>query len=305
MKSYDNGNLNAQSGDARLPSLQALRSFEAAARRENFTQAAAELHLTHAAISRAVRTLEDDLGVALFERRNRRVYLTDAGRKLARAVAQGLSVMQAATRDLRAQARRPRRWVLSCEPTLLMRWLIPRWPQFQALAPDIDVHLVAGGGPFRFDDGIDLAIRRNDFTLPPACHAEILFAERVGPVCRPACVGAWFEGPPTRLRPHAPRLHSQTRPDAWDTWACASGQPGADTHGQTFEHFYFSLQAAVAGLGVALGPWPLVRDDIESGVLTAPLGFIEDGSHYCLLSPHPIEADQPQGRLLAWLRTVA
>ena len=211
--------------------------------------------------------------------------------------------MKAATRELRTQARRPRRWVLSCEPTLLMRWLIPRWPQFQALAPDIDVHLVAGGGPFRFDDGIDLAIRRNDFALPPASHAEKLFAERVGPVCHPARVGAWFDGP--ALHPQAPRLHSQTRPDAWITWSRASGQPGPGTHGQTFDHFYFSLQAAVAGLGVAIGPWPLVRDDIESGVLAAPLGFVEDGSHYCLLSPHPIEADQPQGRLLAWLRTVA
>ncbi|KER70094.1 LysR family transcriptional regulator [Burkholderia cepacia] len=304
MISDQNGETDSQSVRASLPSLMALRCFEAAARHENFSRAADELCLTHGAVSRAVRLLEDDLGVALFQRRSRRVFLTDAGRKLAQAVHDGLGLMRHAAHELRTEAARARRWVLSCEPTLLMRWLIPRWPDFQARHTGVDIHLAAAGGPFSFDSGIDMAIRRNDFAWPAGYRAERLFAERVGPVCRPDKVDAWFA---TRrgdrsLKKDAPPLHTRTRPDAWKEWAVAANQPAPGGRGQTFDHFYFSLQAAVAGLGVAIGPWHLVRDDIESGVLVAPLGFVEDGSHYCLLTPEPVAAGSAQADLLGWLR---
>ncbi len=307
MFSDNHGDLDSPSTDARLPSLLALRCFEAAARHENFSQAAAELHLTHGAVSRAVRLVEDELQVALFDRRNRRVFLTDAGRTLARAVGSGLGLMRQAVGELRASARLGRRWVLSCEPTLLMRWLIPRWPDFQARHPDIDVHLVAGGGPFSFASGIDLAIRRDDFAWPDSHYAAPLFAERVGPVCHPGKLAAWFdqENAGLALKADAPRLHTRTRPGAWREWAAAAGQPAPDGSGQAFDHFYFSLQAAVAGLGVAIGPWPLVRDDLESGLLAAPMGFVEDGSRYCLLAPQPVLPGSPQGDLLVWLQAMA
>lgn len=310
MFSGELGESDSPLADTRLPSLPALRCFEAAARLENFSRAATELHLTHGAVSRAVRLLEAELGVALFERRRQRVYLTDAGRTLAQAVGNGLGLMRQAVGELRASARRERRWVLSCEPTLLMRWLIPRWPDFQARHPHLDVHLVAGGGPFSFGHGIDLAIRRDDFAWPAHYHAAPLFAERIGPVCRPDKLADWFaphrhDPAAMTLRADAPRLHTRTRPDAWHAWATAVGHADVAAPGQTFEHFYFSLQAAVAGLGVAIGPWHLVRDDLESGVLTAPLGFIADGSHYCLLSPDPCPPHGPQARLLAWLRAKA
>jgi len=307
MISDKNGDPDSPSSDARLPSLLALRCFEAAARLENFSRAASELHLTHGAVSRAVRLLEDELGVALFERRSRRVFLTDAGRTLARAVGNGMDLMRQAVAELRASARQGRRWVLSCEPTLLMRWLIRRWPDFRARHPGIDVHLVAGGGPFSFASGIDLAIRRDDFPWPMGYHVEPLFAEKVGPVCRPDKAATWFstKKADAALKPGAPPLHTRTRPGAWQEWATAAGQPAPDAPGQSFEHFYFSLQAAVAGLGVAIGPWHLVRDDLDSGVLAAPLGFVEDGSRYCLLSPQPLQPDSPQADLLAWLRALA
>jgi len=289
-----------------LPSLMALRCFEAAARHEHFSRAADELHLTHGAVSRAVRLLEDDLGVALFERRSRRVFLTDAGRKLAQAVHDGLHLMRQAAHALRADAARAQRWVLSCEPTLLMRWLMPRWPDFQAAYPGVEIHLAAAGGPFSFDNGIDMAIRRDDFTWPAGYHAERLFAEKVGPVCRPDKVETWFsDGRDGRaLKRGASRLHTRTRPDAWKEWAAAARQSPGSGRGQTFDHFYFSLQAAVAGLGVAIGPWHLVRDDLESGVLVAPMGFVEDGSHYCLLTPEPLTDGSAQSNLRDWLRAM-
>lgn len=307
MFSDTNGDSNSPYSDVRLPSLLALRCFEAAARLENFSRAAAELHLTHGAVSRAVRLLEDELGLALFERRSRRVFLTEAGRTLEDAVSEGMGRIRRAVSELRTQARRERRWVLSCEPTLLMRWLIPRWPDFQAHHPGIDVHLLAGGGPFSFAGGIDLAIRRDDFAWPDNYHAEPLFTEKVGPVCHPEKVAAWFSLAPdgAALHPHAVRVHTRTRPGAWQEWAAAAGQPLPGAPGQTFEHFYFSLQAAVAGLGVAIGPWHLVRDDLDSGVLAAPLGFVADGSRYCLLSPRPLQPGSPAANLLAWLREAA
>jgi len=290
----------------RLPSLIALRSFEAAARFENFSRAAAELHITHGAVSRAVRLLEEDLDVLLFERRNRRVYLTDAGRTLASAVSQGFSVMRQAVDALRFSARQQRRWVLSCEPTLMMRWLLPRWPAFQATHTGTDVHLAAGGGPLSFTSGFDLAIRRDDFSWPESYYSELLFIEKVGPVCRPDRISRLFTCTGAGLQPahDAERLHSRTRPDAWCKWASATGVPSVYAEGQTFDHFYFSLQAAVAGLGIAIGSWYHVCDDLENGVLAAPQGFIEDGSRYYLLSPEPFKPGSIQADLLSWLRTL-
>lgn len=307
MISGKDGEFNSQPITSRLPSLMALRSFEAAARQENFSQAAAELHITHGAVSRAVRLLEEELGVLLFERRSRRVFLTDAGRTLARAVGEGLGVMQKAVDALRANARAQQRWVLSCEPTLLMRWLIPRWPDFQAKHTGIDIHLAAGGGPVSFTSGLDLAIRRDDFDWPESYHAEFLFEEKVGPVCQPDKISRWFtssdEG--LLLSQCAEYLHTRTRPDSWNEWASATGATATGTKGQIFDHFYFSLQAAVAGLGVAIGSWYQVCDDLKSGVLAAPLGFVADGSRYYLLSAEPFEPGSVRAELLGWLRTLA
>ncbi|PMZ72597.1 LysR family transcriptional regulator [Pseudomonas sp. FW305-70] len=290
--------------EARLPSLLALRCFESAGRFENFARAADELHLTPGAISRAVRLLEEDLGVDLFERRNRRVFLTDAGKRLAKAVSEGLGLMNQAVREIRTDARRTRQLVLSCEPTLLMRWLIPRWNDFQTQHRGLDIHLVAGGGIFSFDHGIDLAIRRDDFPRPSDYHAETLFPEKIGPVCRPEKVDQWFGKSRKCLHSSAPLLQTNSRPTAWQEWATAKGLLAPAMEMQSFEHFYFSIQAAVAGLGVAIGPWHLVHDDIQSGVLAAPLGFIEDGSRYCLLSPNPPQPGSLEMDLLNWLQTV-
>ncbi|MFP8965180.1 LysR family transcriptional regulator [Pokkaliibacter sp. CJK22405] len=293
--------------EERLPSLLALRCFEAAARHENFSRAGEELHLTHGAISRAVRLLEDELDTRLFERRNRGVFLTEAGQRLAQAVESGLGLMRSAVSELRAAGRQKKRWVLSCEPTLLMRWLIPRWQDFQSRYPDVDVHLVAGGGPFSFTNGIDLAIRRNDFPLPAGFHTHVLFNERIGPVCRPDKEEDWFTpaSEKTVLKKDAPRLHTRTRLQAWEEWAAVSQQPEPEATEQTFEHFYFSLQGAMAGLGVAIGPWHLVCDDVANGLLSAPRGFIEDGSTYCLISPKPIEPLSFEAELLRWLQNQA
>ncbi|EFO30712.1 HTH-type transcriptional regulator TrpI [Roseibium sp. TrichSKD4] len=284
-----------------ITSLPSLNCFRAAASLESFSKAADALSLTHGAISRSVRLLEEDLGVALFERRSRRVFLTDDGRELLNAVEEGFGRIDQAIANIRSRLPTSR-VVLSCEPTLLMRWLIPRVSAFSGLCPGFDLQLVAGGGPVNLGQGIDLAIRRNDFAIPDKLNQVPLFSEEVAPVCRSDLVDRFFER--GQVRSDAPRLHTKSRSDAWATWSGMTGNPVSCQHGQVFEHFYFSLQAAFAGLGVALGPKRQVQDDINNGLLSAPLGFVKDGSEYVLLSIDRIESGSAQAKVRDWLMSV-
>lgn len=281
-----------------ITSLPALACFRVAAELESFSKAADRLNLTHGAVSRAVRLLEEDLGTPLFERRNRAVFLTDAGRRLAHVVARGLGEIEEEAQRIKAEhANAP--VTVSCEPTLMMRWLIPRMPQFHAAHPSADVRLLAGGGPVSLGSGIDLAIRRNDFTWPETYLSRHLFDERIAPVCRPDKATVFFES--GRMNAAATLLHTRTRPSAWAAWADLVGEDHPANLRQDFEHFYFSLQAAVAGLGVAIGPWHLVQDDIRAGLLAAPQGFQADGSAYFLLSAHEPENDSAAAAFRDWL----
>jgi len=285
-----------------ITSLPALACFRVAAEMESFSKAADRLNLTHGAVSRAVRLLEEDLGTLLFERRNRAVFLTDEGRRLARVVAQGLGQIEEEAQRIKAErANAP--VVVSCEPTLMMRWLIPRMPQFHAEHPLADIRLLAGGGPISLGADIDLAIRRNDFAWPNDYRAHHLFDEAIGPVCRPDKVNAFFAS--GRLITVATLLHTRTRPMAWSDWSEISGQDHRENPRRDFEHFYFSLQAAVAGLGVAIGPWHLVQDDLQAGLLVAPQGFRADGSGYFLLSARKPETGLAAGAFRDWLVRLA
>jgi DNA-binding transcriptional LysR family regulator len=303
MNPDDIGYYSSQDLQSRLPSLNGLRCFAAAAEVESFSRAADQLHLTHGAISRAIRLLEEELEVSLFERRSRRVFLTEAGRKLALAVQEGFGIIHKASRELRRQSNH-RPLTVSCEPTLLMRWLIPRLPDFQAAMPHIPVHLVAGGGHVELGRGIDLAIRRNDFAWQAHYHARHLFDEQTGPVCRADRLDQ-FVSSDGQLKAEALRLHSRTRPDAWATWLRLSASGPLAGPAQTFEHFYFSLQAAAAGIGIAIGPKRLVADEIASGILTAPFGFIADGSSYHLLASEPPATGSPEALFGDWLEQTA
>lgn len=286
----------------KITSLPSLVCFRVAAELESFSKAADHLNLTHGAVSRAVRLLEDDVGVLLFERRNRAVFLTDIGRRLAHVVAQGLGAIEREIQHIKTeQARAP--LIVSCEPTLLMRWLIPRMPQFHAEYPAVDVRLLAGGGAVSLETGVDLAIRRNDFVWPEAYCASHLFDETIGPVCRPDKAAGFFNA--GELKPETTLLHTRTRPAAWAAWAKLKGEDYSHNPAQNFEHFYFSLQAAVAGLGVAIGPWHLVQDDIEAGLLVAPQGFKKDGSAYFLLSAKEPEAGTTAETFRNWLVNLA
>ena len=280
-----------------LPPLNTLRVFEAAARHGSFVRAAQELHVTHGAVSRQIRQLEESLGVDLFERRNRAVFLTPAGEQLRVAAADAFSIL---TESIDRIARRvtSSALVVSCEPTLAMRWLIPRLSRFQARHPAIQVHLFAAGGPIDFARTcVDVALRRNDFAWPAHVHAEPICEEWIGPVHAPQADAA------ARRR----LLHTATRADAWQTWWRISGnpRPRGRLPEARYEHFYLSLQAALAGQGTAIASKLMAGDDLKDGRLVAPDGFRRDGSAYCLLSSVPIAPDSPAAAWLAWLREEA
>lgn len=281
-----------------LPSLNAVRIFEVAARHLSFVRAAAELHVTQGAVSRQIGQLEEVLGVPLFERRNRAVFLTREGVAFQLTCEQVMATLANGIRAIRRPAP-VAPLVLSCEPTLAMRWLIPRLAAFRAHHPEIEVHLLAAGGAIDFQQQhVDLALRRNDFNWGADCHAQWVGQEMIAPVCAPALL----DGGKLRLSRQC-LLHTASRPDAWQRWGVASGQRVGARQFAHYEHFYLSLQAAGAGLGVAIASLYMVGDELASGRLAAAAGgFVEDGSAYYLLSPLPFEQDRRRQVLLAWFR---
>ncbi|HWU14420.1 MAG TPA: LysR family transcriptional regulator, partial [Caulobacter sp.] len=195
-----------------LPPLNALRAFEAFGRRGRMTLAADELCVTHGAISRQVRQLEDHLGVALTEGPRTRLVLTEAGLKLAQGLTRAFDLIDDALPP--AVDERAAGLVVSCLPTFAMKWLIPRLPDFVAVHPEIPVRIVESNGPFDFRaDGVDLAIRMRLPGAPPSSDAEItpFLKHYVGPVASPdlAARVCDLEG-----LAKLPRLHTRTFPES-------------------------------------------------------------------------------------------
>jgi DNA-binding transcriptional LysR family regulator len=289
----------------RLPPLKSLPAFEISADRLSFSAAAHELHLTHGAISRQIRALEDHLGVPLFRRFNRRIELTPAGAALLPAVRQAMRLLEASVSDVAAQTERGP-LVVCCLATFMMRWLIPRLYRFNAAHPGIEVRLSASHAPVNFAaGGIDVAIRIGKPPWPRGVAARPFIADRMGPVLAPALLQRH------RIRRAADlvrlgMLHTETRPRAWSQWLALTGVKGVDPDaGQRFEHTYFLLEAAASGLGVAIGSYPLVEPDLKSGRLTAPFGFLENGSSYHLLSPRMAPSRAKIAAFAEWLMAEA
>lgn len=314
-----------------LPPLASFRFFDAAARCGSFVQAAAELHVTHGAVSRQVRQLEEALGVTLFERRNRAVFLTAAGRTLLNTTGPLFEQLHSTVQQLQQGSRRA--LTVSCEPTIAMRWLIPRLPAFQQQHPQITLHLVAAGGPVDFTrSGIDLALRRDDFPFHNA-HAEKICDEWMGPVCRDAgglkgdvglnrgaeqngsrdlnsgadqyngrSLNSSSDQNSGRSLDGQRLLHSATRRGAWQQWQQISGISTAGSSRAEYEHFYLCAQAALAGLGVAMMSFLMVQDELNSGQLVAPWGFVQDGSGYWLLAKEEVTAGSDAGAFREWVR---
>ncbi len=261
----------------RIPSLNALRAFEAAGRLGRMTLAADELNVTHSAVSRQIQHLENVLGVPLFEGPKNRLRLTEAGTTLLSGLNAAFDQIDTSVRSVADTE--DGALDVSCPGTFTMRWLIPRLYRFQAEYPDIDVRLTASSRPVDFArDSFDVAIRVGTAPWPAGADVIPLFPEQTGPVLSPALaeiVGERFTG--------AARLHTRSRLRAWSDWLARSGIAVEAGGRVEYEHFYFMLEAANAGLGVCVVPWPYVTDDVRFGRLVAPHGFLESGHEYVAL----------------------
>jgi LysR family glycine cleavage system transcriptional activator len=252
-----------------LPPLNSLAAFEAAARLASFSKAAGELHVTPAAVSRHIGILEAWLGRPLFERRSRGVDLTAAGDAYRRECTAVFDRIAIATAQQLEEGRQ-RLLRVNALATFTMRWLIPRLSSFQSSNPGIEVRLTTSRDPIPTVRGdVDVMIRGGPDRVRGYEATEFLREGRV-PVCSPALVKRRRLRTPADLARHT-LLHSAALPEVWPEWLRAAGVPGLVPLGSlTLEHFYLTLQAAVDGLGVAIGPAALVADDVAEGRLVKP-----------------------------------
>src|ERR1700760_3369658 len=293
---------------ARLPSLNGLRAFEAAARHLSFTQAAAELNVTQTAISNQIKRLEDELGIRLFIRNNRSLALTPQARDY-------LPLVRAAFDDLRLATERLVRkdagkvLTVSTIASLAAKWLLPRLSAFQEAYPDIDVRITTSTGLVDFRTGdVDAALRYGRGHWP-GIRAEWLMADELFPVCSPALLqGNKPLRCPQDLADHTLLPTSGAYDDDWRLWLTAAGLPAAISKqgGLSFDLIFMTIQAAIDGFGIALGRTAYVQDDIAKGRLVVPfkIALPADAGFY-LVSPEG-RTDPPKLRAFRqWVKASA
>ncbi|QRN52169.1 LysR family transcriptional regulator [Dyella caseinilytica] len=286
-----------------LPSLNALRAFEATARLGSVSRAAEELHVTHGAISRQLRVLEEALDQPLFTRLGRGIALTATGEQLRDRVAGAFDQLRDGWAELRRQ-RSESPFVLGCPSSLLARWMIPRLERLERDLPALRLHLSPEEDPLNPSHAQpDAALAIATPPWPAGWQIHELAPERIGPVVSPGYAGLkpLLERGLPALRDEA-LLHTSSRRQAWPTWANANGLPlDALRYGQGFTRLFYLLEAAVAGLGVAIAPAQLVQDDIEAGRLLAPWGFVQTDASWILATPRRLH-DSRIDELATWLR---
>jgi LysR family glycine cleavage system transcriptional activator len=289
----------------RLPPLNAIRAFEAAARHLSFTKAAEELFVTQAAVSHQIKGLEENLGVQLFRRFNRRLMLTDAGQAYLPPLREAFDRIATATEQLCASEETGALKV-SVLPSFAAKWLLPRLSCFRERHPEIDVLVSATGELANFDgDGVDIAIRYG-WGNYQGLTVEHLMDDVVFPVCSPELLE---QGPPLE-RPadlkHHTLLHDPTTVNEskdWRSWLKAAGVTGVDaSRGPGFTDTSLVLQAAIEGHGVALGRSALTGNDLEAGRLVQPFGpSIPSQFRYFVVCP-PSGSERPKVRAFRdWL----
>jgi len=281
---------------ARLPSLNGLRAFEAAARHLSFTQAASELNVTQTAISHQIKRLEEELGVRLFVRQNRALTLTPEAKDY-------LPGIRAAFNDLRLATDRLLRkddghvLTISTLASLAAKWLLPRLSAFQEAHHGIDVRITTSTSLVDFHrDNVDAAIRYGRGQWP-GVRAEWLMADELFPVCSPALANG--NKPlkcPEDLRDHVLLHTSNAYSDDWRLWLTAAGLP-TDISRQpdvAFDLIFVTVQAAIDGVGVAMGRTAYVQDDVAKGRLVVPFNIaLPTDAGFYLVSPQG-RADSPK-----------
>nr|WP_284505773.1 LysR substrate-binding domain-containing protein [Caballeronia sp. INDeC2] len=251
-----------------IPSLTALQAFEASARHQSFSKAAAELHQTHGAICKKVNELEASLGVELFRRVSQRLVLTDAGADYAHRIRVNLEQIRQDTQQLVANRERSTVRV-AVGVTFGAQWLVPRLPGFHRTHPNIQVRLTGRDQPTYFQDlNFDAAIHFEQSPLPGLASKVLLADDEVWMVAAPSFIEAYAGCDIAAM----PWIHTRDLPAAWMSWSetdvsARGAQPSRDGSDHSFDFFIMAIRAAVAGLGVALLPRVLIEQELASGQL--------------------------------------
>ncbi len=286
-----------------LPSLNALRAFEAVARLGSMSLAAQELHVTHGAVSRQVGALQEALAQPLFVRQGRGIVLTGDGQSLRESCTAAFEQLRRTWSRLQ-QTDPASAFVLGCSGSVLARWVIPRLERLRRDLPALTLHLSVLGEPVTDEmHGVDAILLLAAPPWPTTWQVVELAPESIGPVLSPRYPGAErLRELPADALCDEPLLHTVSRPQAWPDWARAMGLPPESLHqAQALPHLYFLLEAAAAGLGVAIAPQPLVADDLAAGRLIAPWGFRPTSASWVLCAPR--QASDPRlAELANWLR---
>ncbi|WP_128002856.1 LysR substrate-binding domain-containing protein [Piscinibacter defluvii] len=288
----------------RLPPLDLLVTFEAAARQLSFTRAADERFLTQSAVSRQVRALEEDLGVALFRRGHRRIELTEPGRRLHAACSELIGSLRRTVASIRAPARRET-LALTTTPGFASLWLIPRLADFTREHPGVDVRLDASFETRGLRaEGFDLAIR---YGRPGHVEGRQVFAEAILPVCSPKLLRQAPLARPADLRQHVllqvVGQGGAGMPVEWGPWLQAAGLPDLQPRATlSFSGYGEAIAAALAGQGVALGRRPLVDTLLKRRQLVTPFEGSTASSRAYFLLVEPGARERPAVRAFeAWL----
>lgn len=284
----------------RLPPLNALRAFEAAARHLTFRQAADELGVTQGAVAQQVRGLEADLGVALFQRLPRRLALTDEGRAFLPNIRRAFELIQDASALLRPE---PARLTISVTPSLATKWLIPCLPAFVADNPMVDLRIMATEALSSFQtDGVDVAIRQGRPPFGAGLIADLLFPQQLIAVCSPRLMAAGeSEWPAEALQNHV-LLHDTHNfwPDFFEQALGLKMRP--ESKRMRFNQTGLAIDAAVAGQGVALASRFLAAADLEAGRLVQPIRAEMRGiKDFYLLLPRKRRQPEPAEAVRRWL----
>jgi len=283
----------------RLPPLNSIRAFEAAARHESFSRAAAELSVTHGAISKQVAILEDRLGLGLFRRNPGGVMLTDAGRAYQNEIAEALDRIAAATSRVSQQGF-PDALDISAPPTFTIQWLVPRLSRFQIRYPLLETRLSTRRESVNVAlRSADVVIRRGPETWK-GVHSRLVLQEAITPVCHPRLSARLRRVSDLRQQVW---LHAEARPSDWTAWLDIAKAPELSPKRLSrFDHSALALEAAADGMGIAMGPLSMIGGELHSGTLRTPFPqLVARTPGYYVICRRGRESDAKVRQFCEWL----
>jgi len=287
----------------RLPPFAALRAFEAAARHDNFTQAALELNVSPSAISHQIKQLEEHLGVCLFYRANGVLSPTELARDYLAEISRALNILEVATARIELKAS-SKTLTINLYMSLAASWLVRRLSSFQSANPKVEIRLITSLKPLDFTGSdVDLAIHY--LTEPPVGMPYLfLFEEIMFPVCSPGLAASISTRPMACSLAQETVIYCDTEPDEWRTWWASQGMSEIKQSQEIrVDTRFLGLQAAVDGLGVAMARTPYADDDLRAGRLVAPFAAqVSTGWGYYLIWPERKAKLDSLVRFVAWAK---